>query len=153
MATEKKSGSAGGSKFQPANVQRLDEASDAHSAVSPAGVVLMPRGYVLTVPEDDNMYMVKEEQLATLVSGGRSAALDWGLFALGVGLGFAPQAASSAKALWDGKALDFWNTLGLCGVVAFIVFAVVKLQQHRLVKSDTTTLAAKIQAGQKLRIG
>lgn len=113
----------------------------------------MPRGYNLTMPEDDNLFAIKEEQLQTLVAGGRSTALDWGLFSLGVWVGFVPQTAEVVKALYNKMPITGLELAGLCLEIVFFVFSMLKLLEHRGRKADVSILEQKIRSGQKLRVG
>ena len=141
---------AGGGLPRISTIPPNSETLATHGASSSSGALLMPRAFNLTMPEEDEIYGVKAEQLDALSAGGRSMALDWGLFFLGAWLGFVPQAISSAL---RESPMNGWSIAGLCPMAVFLALSATKLLEHHRQKSDTSTLLAKIKAGQKLRVG
>jgi hypothetical protein len=116
------------------------------------GVYLKPRGYSLTMPDDDDIYGVKEEQLTQLVTAGRSLSLEISLLCAGAILGYAPSVYDTVVAFNSKAGMSTQQAFLAVFYVALVVLAVAKYFEHRNTKAKIDVLEQKIRSGQKLKI-
>jgi len=110
------------------------------------------RGYSVTLPPDDDFYLVREEQLEELEKGGSTRSLQISIACLGVALGYVPSAIETLREYSETDSIPAFDLVLLVIFVALIVVFVAKLFEHLHQKSNVNTLLAKIKAGQKVKV-
>lgn len=137
----------------PTNYAPSEELLGISGSTQSRGVQLMPRGFTLTMPEDDDIYGVKEDQLNELVTGGRSWSLELALACGGVAFGYIPSAIDTAQKIAKSEPVTWWDIGFISVFVALIVVAALKGHDHKKSASSISTLKTKITSGQKMKVG
>ena len=114
----------------------------------------MPRGYTLTLPDEEEIYGVKKEQLNELMTGGKSWSLEVALLCSGAALGYVPSIFESAKKLTSDpqQQLSIWEIMFFGIFILLIGLAIAKFIEHYNKKTSLDGLKEKIVAGQKMTI-
>jgi hypothetical protein len=115
--------------------------------------MLKPMPFTITVPPPDDFYIVREQQIEDLATGGKDRSLEAALTAVGVSVGFAQNLWSSASSVVHGTTVDGWSSIAAAICICSIVLAVTKFTQYRKNNISVTSLKDRIKAGQKARIG
>lgn len=118
---------------------------------SPKGPVkLPPRNWNVTLPDDDDFYLVREDQLDILHKGGKNMAMEWVFFSGGAALGLLPNALSLIVSLWNRTEVSTLDVVLTVAFAALAAFAVARLLDAKGRRTDVDVLLGKIKSGQKL---
>jgi hypothetical protein len=113
------------------------------------GPVLMPRGYTLTMPDDDNFYGISKEQLAEMNKAGKSLSLEVSLVCAGSVIGYLPSMISTISQYHETGMLDGQQVAFGVTFIVLAVLAVAKYFEHKKTKNNIDLIVARIEAGQK----
>lgn len=110
------------------------------------------RAWSIVIPDDEEYFSIRVDQLEALASGGKNMAMEWVFFAGGAALGLVPYAGGVIIALANNKVVSLTDG-GLAALsVGLAAYAIAKLMEARSTKTNVETLKNKIKAGQKLEI-
>lgn len=109
----------------------------------------MPRPYTLTMPGEDHLFGVTDEQLTALVAGGKDKSFDYFVGYGGVFLGFLPLTVPTIASMFKTGQIGASEAVYLIVALICFVMSVAKFLEHRKNHVDMTALEAKIRAGQK----
>lgn len=112
----------------------------------------MPRSWNITLPDDEDYYTIREDQLDALSSGGKNMAMELVFFCGGAALGLLPSVGAVLMSLVNNKVVGLIDAGFTALAIGLGVYAIAKFLEAKSTKSDVDTLKAKIKAGQKIRV-
>lgn len=113
---------------------------------------MTPRSWTITLPDDEDYFTIREDQLESLASGGKNMAMEWVFFCGGAALGLLPSAAPVVLAIIDSEPIS-WFDLALIGLAVELgVYAYAKYREAKATRTNVDNLKTKIKAGQKMRV-
>jgi hypothetical protein len=113
----------------------------------------MPHSYNVVLPDRDDFYLIREDQLDSIKTGGKDHSLDIALAAGGGSLGFLQNVMHVWRAFQNSSPMepsDFYLAI-LC--IILIVLTVLKLIEWRKTRSSVDTIFERIKSGQKVPVG
>lgn len=145
--TASSAGGSGGSQQQRAGGGAVDQQKAREGGSG--GFQLRPLSYSLTMPQPDDYYFVREDQLENLTHVSKDYSLEIALFAGGAALGLLQNFVEAARSLYDGKAPSATDSILAAVAIVFTVLAIVKFFQFKSGANSVDVLKNKIKSGQK----